>query len=122
MKPSFSRRKSGFTLIEVLLVLVILVVLASLAVVAYGPIQDRAAKNAAKVQVDLFCTALDAYQLDIGAISLDGLRPAGLAVCACRYCRSEQVERPLSDQGNSPGSLGYAVSIPVPRQPQSEYL
>lgn len=68
MKSSCDRRrKGGFTLIEVLLVLVILVVLASLAVVAYGPIQRRANVNAAKVQVDLFATALDSYQLAVGS-------------------------------------------------------
>ena len=61
------RRERGFTLIEVLLVLVILVVLASLAVVAYGPIQRKANMNAAKVQVDLFATALDSYQLAVGS-------------------------------------------------------
>ena len=67
MKLPSSRRNRGFTLIEVLLVLVILVVLASLAVVAYGPIQRRANLNAAKVQIDLFATALDSYQLAVGS-------------------------------------------------------
>ena len=61
------RRKSGFTLIEVLLVLVILVVLASLAVVAYGPIQRRANINAAKSQIGLFATPLQTYQLTVGS-------------------------------------------------------
>jgi general secretion pathway protein G len=67
MKRSCPCRRRGFTLIEVLLVLVILVVLASLAVVAYGPIQRRANINAAKVQVDLFATAIDSYQLSVGS-------------------------------------------------------
>ncbi len=66
MKTPSSRRNRGFTLIEVLLVLVILVVLASLAVVAYGPLQRKSQINAAKVQVDLFASAIDAYQLSIG--------------------------------------------------------
>ena len=66
MKTPSARRNRGFTLIEVLLVLVILVVLASLAVVAYGPIQRRANVNAAKVQVGLFETALESYQLNLG--------------------------------------------------------
>ena len=60
------RREGGFTLIEVLLVLVILVVLGSLAVVAYGPIQAKMKLNAAKSQIGLFETPLEAYQLDIG--------------------------------------------------------
>jgi general secretion pathway protein G len=85
MKRSSPKRNRGFTLIEVLLVLVILVVLASLAVVAYGPIQRRANINAAKVQIDLFATALDSYQLSVGtypttAAGLQALRspPADL--------------------------------------------
>ena len=66
MKPVRRRRNSGFTLIEVLLVLVILVVLASLAVVNYMGATRRANINAAKVQVDLFSTALDTYQTGVG--------------------------------------------------------
>jgi general secretion pathway protein G len=60
------RHRSGFTLIEVLLVLVILVILAASAVTAYGPLQRRAYINAAKNQIGLFRTALGAYQLAIG--------------------------------------------------------
>jgi len=59
------RCRSGFTLIEVLLVLVILVVLASMAMLAYGPIRDRANVDAAKGQIGLFKTPLNMYQLDI---------------------------------------------------------
>ena len=66
MQPFPTRRKRGFTLIEVLLVLVILVVLASLAVVAYGPVQRRYKVDAAKTQIGLLKTALNTYQLSIG--------------------------------------------------------
>ncbi len=67
MKTSPSRRRrSGFTLIEVLLVLVILVILASLAVTAYGPIQRRARINSAKSQIGLVKTALGNFQLVTG--------------------------------------------------------
>jgi general secretion pathway protein G len=76
-----SRRRGGFTLIEVLLVLVILVVLASLAVVAYGPIQRRANVNAAKSQIGLFKTPLQMYQMTVGGYptttqGLEALRTA----------------------------------------------
>jgi len=86
MNPSSPRRKSGFTLIEVLLVLVILVVLASLAVVAYGPIQRRAKLNQAKAQIGLFKTAVGLYENGVGsypstASGLQALRsrPADIA-------------------------------------------
>ena len=82
MKPSVTRRKRGFTLIEVLLVLVILVVLASLVVVSLGPIQRRYKIDAAKAQIGLFATALDTYQVTVGSYpsSLQALRarPADL--------------------------------------------
>jgi general secretion pathway protein G len=66
MKRMPPRRKSGFTLIEVLLVLVILVILASLATYNILNAQKAAKLNAAKSQIDMFNTAFDAYQLDIG--------------------------------------------------------
>ncbi len=84
MKSS-TRRKRGFTLIEVLLVLVILVVLASLAVVAYGPIQRRYKMDAAKTQIGFFKLSLGTYNTMVGtnpstAAGLQALRtpPADL--------------------------------------------
>ena len=65
MKTSSTRRRRGFTLIEVLLVLVILVILASLAVVNIISAQKSANLKAAKVQVQLFDDALQNYQLDV---------------------------------------------------------
>lgn len=61
-----SRRRGGFTLVEVLLVLVILVVLASMAVMAYGPMQQRARVDAALSQIGLFKTPLELYQTHVG--------------------------------------------------------
>jgi general secretion pathway protein G len=81
MKRLSLRRNRGFTLIEVLLVLVILVVLASLAVVNIIAAQRSANVRAAKVQVQLFDTLLQHYQLDVGtypsmAAGLSALRYA----------------------------------------------
>ncbi len=82
-----SRRRRGFTLIEVLLVLVILVIIGSLAVVAYGPIRRGAFINAASAQIKAFKTPLRAYWLDQGdypatSQGLEALRtqPSDLAV------------------------------------------
>ena len=61
------RRNGGFTLMEVLLVLVILVVLASLAVVQFTGVQRGAKINAAKSQIGLLETPLQAYQMSIGS-------------------------------------------------------
>jgi general secretion pathway protein G len=71
-----SRRRGGFTLVEVLLVLVILVVLVSLAVPAYMKAQQKAFMNAAKAQIGSLEEALDMFQLDTGVFpsTLDALR------------------------------------------------
>lgn len=66
MNGSRNNRRRGFTLVEVLLVLVILVVLASMAVMAYGPVQNRARINSARSQMGLFKTPLELYRTDVG--------------------------------------------------------
>jgi general secretion pathway protein G len=79
-------RRSGMTLIEVLLVLMILVIIASLAVTAYGPMREKALINAAKTQINAFKTPLEGYRLDVGSFpassqGLEALRsaPSGLS-------------------------------------------
>jgi len=66
MRPSKSRRKRGFTLIEVLLVLVILVILASLAVVNIMSARRTANLSAAKTQIGALNDALETYAVVIG--------------------------------------------------------
>lgn len=76
------RRRSGFTLMEVLLVLAILVILGSFVTVAYVNVQRGANMKTAETQLNLFDEAISLYQLDIGRIppSLEALRepPADL--------------------------------------------
>ena len=62
MSQRKSNRRSGFTLMEVLLVLVILVVLASMAVAIFGGTQERALKDAAKAQIGIFKGMVNMYQ------------------------------------------------------------
>jgi general secretion pathway protein G len=66
MKSYPSRRRSGFTLIEVLMVLVILVIIASLAVGSYNNARRKAQIDAAKSQIGLLKGPLDLFNLDIG--------------------------------------------------------
>src|SRR5215831_12401125 len=61
-----TRRKAGFTLIEILLVIVILLLLASALVVYLLPQQEGAEKNTTKLLLESVSTALDHYRLNMG--------------------------------------------------------
>jgi general secretion pathway protein G len=61
-----SRRRRGFTLMEILLVLAILVVLGSLVTVSYVQIQKNAYIDTARTQVNAFESAIDIYTLNVG--------------------------------------------------------
>jgi general secretion pathway protein G len=66
MKRSRSRRRGGFTLMEVLMVLVILVIIMGLAIGTYTNQQYKARISAAKAQVGLFIPALEAFKFSVG--------------------------------------------------------
>lgn len=60
------RRRSGFTLIELMAVITIIVILAGLVVGGMGFVSERQAKEKAKVQIAQLSNALEAYKLDFG--------------------------------------------------------
>lgn len=62
-----SRRRRGFTLMEVLLVLAILVILGSLVGVSIFQMQKNANVRATKTQIGMLEKALTAYQVDMGS-------------------------------------------------------
>lgn len=75
------RRRSGFTLMEVLLVLAILVIIASIVSTAIFQMQRKGYTDAARTQVKAFKGPLQAYRLDMNsypttAQGLDALRQA----------------------------------------------
>jgi general secretion pathway protein G len=59
-------RRTGFTLIEVLLVIVIILMLAGALVVFVLPQQENAEKNTTKLMLQNVETALDTYRLNMG--------------------------------------------------------
>ena len=61
-----SRRRRGFTLMEILLVLAILVVLGSMVGVGYFKVQQNAMKNIATGQIATLKSAVNMYTLHIG--------------------------------------------------------
>ncbi len=61
-----SKKRAGFTLIEVMIVLFILMIMAGAAVLSYQTYIERARKSQAKIFVDSLAPALEKYNLDIG--------------------------------------------------------
>jgi general secretion pathway protein G len=66
MKENTRRKKQGFTLIELLIVIIIIGLLAALVGPKLFGKVSVAKLKAAKAQIELFGTALDALRLDVG--------------------------------------------------------
>jgi general secretion pathway protein G len=68
--------RSGFTLVELLLVLVILATLAAIVIPKFSGRTEQAKMTAARTQISNLETAIDAYDTDLGAFpnGSDGLR------------------------------------------------
>ena len=73
------RNEKGFTLIELLIVMIIIGLLGALVAPRMFGKVEGAKKKAAKAQIEMFSTAIDAYRLDIGKFpgALKELRESG---------------------------------------------
>ena len=66
MKTNARRGLAAFTLIELMAVITIIVILAGLVVGSLGFVNDKQAKDKAKVQIGMISKALEEYKLDNG--------------------------------------------------------
>jgi general secretion pathway protein G len=115
------RRRSGFTLIEVLLVLVILVILGSLVGIQIRSAQKSALLKAAKSQVGMLDSPLQRYALDMGDFPASSVGLNAL-VSAPSDAQSSQWAGPYLEKGVPADPWGRAYMYANPgRHNSSSY-
>ena len=67
-----NKRKSGFTLVEIMVVIIVIAVLASVAGPMIGSITDQGRASATKSKMSSLKSALLAYQSDVGRLPYVG--------------------------------------------------
>ncbi len=104
MSARSSRRRRGFTLIEVLLVLAILVILGGTVAFYFAGMQKRGFEDSAKTQLGEFEKQLSLYHLDVGTFpqSSQGL---------------EALRRPPADLDNPQKWRGPYAAKDIPLDP-----
>lgn len=104
-----ARRRSAFTLLEVLLVLVIIVVIAGFGIQSLMSSLGSANKNAAKGMMGLLSGGLKRYQLNVGSLpaSLDALyeQPSDIADPSLW---SQELDKPVP---NDPWGTPYIYTV-----------
>lgn len=66
MKSNRRKTRIGFTLVELLVVIAIMLILAAIGVGSFSFVQERQAKEKARVQMALLSNAIEEYKLDMG--------------------------------------------------------
>ena len=61
------KTKSGFTIVELLIVIVVIAILAAISIVAYNGIQDRAHNSSIYAGIDAYHKAIKLYAIDNGS-------------------------------------------------------
>jgi|TARA_R100000655_G_scaffold72585_1_gene111104 prepilin-type N-terminal cleavage/methylation domain-containing protein len=67
-----NKSRSGFTIVELLIVIVVIAILAAISIVAYNGIQQRARDNIRKADINAIAKALELHYVDYGAFTKPG--------------------------------------------------
>lgn len=82
MKTSPRRHPAAFTLIELMAVVTIIVILAGIVVGGLGFVNEKQAREKAKVQIGMLERAIEEYKMDMGAYPGTGANYGGTATAA----------------------------------------
>ncbi len=101
-----NKRKSGFTLMEIMVVIIVIAVLASVAGPMIGSITDQGRASATKSKLSSLKSALLAYQTDVGR-----LPHLGCAKKAGNYCQDLLLSNETEDNNvlYSNSDAGYTA-------------
>ena len=112
------RRQSAFSLIELLLVLVILAVLAAVVVPKFTNRTEQARITAAKTDISMLSTALDAYEIDNGRFPSGD---EGLSALVTAPANAPNWKQPYISRGvpNDPWGRPYIYRYPGTNNPHS---
>lgn len=102
--------RSGFTLLEVLLVVALIGILAGIVILAINPGKQVADTNNAQRRVDVNTILNAVYQY---AIDNNGVVPTGITAVATDICRTGAVCTGLIDLSELTASSTYLVAIPA---------
>lgn len=79
MKTPSRRGRAAFTLIELMAVITIIVILAGIIVGGLGYVNEKQAREKAKLQIALLSKALEEYKMDTGSYPLFGESATGIS-------------------------------------------
>lgn len=114
-----TKSKSGFTIVELLIVIVIIAILAAITIVAYNGVQQRARDSARKQDLAILAKAVNLYQVDVGDYAQAGCgNGVGSGWLHNDYDGAAGPNVPINDclRGNGPHS-SHDYLGPVRRDP-----